>query len=113
MRILLVMVPRRIPIELKRHRVQHKFKKILMKSRNCIETGRYLVRKTVDKEAAGPHQEEEEAANIRYQVRKRSSQRGKSNTKGKKRQQASETRVYYSNFIWANFKILKTCYFLL
>ncbi|KAL4390492.1 hypothetical protein AHAS_Ahas03G0150500 [Arachis hypogaea] len=53
MRILLIMAPRRILVELKRHRVQHKFKGISMKLRNCVETGRYLVRKTVEEEAAG------------------------------------------------------------
>ncbi|XLT13145.1 hypothetical protein HN51_058835 [Arachis hypogaea] len=57
---------------MKRHRVRHKFKKISMKSRNCVETGRYL----------------------------RSSQRGRSGTKGKKQQQASEMKACYSNFIW-------------
>ncbi|XLR04010.1 hypothetical protein S83_070208 [Arachis hypogaea] len=76
---------------MKRHRVRHKFKKISMKSRNCVETGRYLVRKTVEEEAA---------ASIRYLVRKRSSQRGRSGTKGKKQQQASEMKACYSNFIW-------------
>ncbi|XLT94839.1 hypothetical protein HN873_016501, partial [Arachis hypogaea] len=85
MRILLITVSRRIPVELKRYRVRHEFKGILMKSKNYVEKGRYLVRKTVKEEATGPHEKEEATASIRYLVRKRSSRRGRSGSKHLKR----------------------------